>query len=82
MRSTLATFTKQTVGSVRRRTSTKTRSIKLVVRSFLQRVSESCSQQLRQISFELPHHYGILRIPAFAKVDERHGGLWLGNPTD
>jgi hypothetical protein len=35
MRSTLAPLTKQTMGRVRRRT-TKTRSIKLVVRGFLQ----------------------------------------------
>ena len=33
MRSTLSTFTKQTMGRVRRRTSTKQRSIRLVVRS-------------------------------------------------
>ena len=37
MRSTLGTLTKQTIGRVRRRTSTKTRSIKLVVRSFFQK---------------------------------------------
>jgi hypothetical protein len=33
MRSTLSTLTKQTIGRVRRRTSTKTRSMTLVVRS-------------------------------------------------
>src|ERR1700738_1205320 len=37
MRSTLSTFTKHTMGRVRRRTSTKQRSITLVVRSFRQR---------------------------------------------
>src|SRR5581483_8887906 len=37
IRSTLLTFTKQTMGRVRRRTSTKQRSMTLVVRSFLQR---------------------------------------------
>src|SRR5271166_3182846 len=37
MRSTLFTFTKHTIGRVRRRTSTKQRSMMLVVRSFLQR---------------------------------------------
>ena len=33
MRSTLSTFTKQTIGRVRRRTSTKQRSITFVVRN-------------------------------------------------
>ena len=37
MRSTLFTFTKQTMGRVRRRTSTKQRSMILVVRSFRHR---------------------------------------------
>jgi len=37
MRSTLSTFTKHTIGRVRRRTSTKQRSITLVVRSFFHR---------------------------------------------
>ena len=37
MRSTLSTFTKHTMGRVRRRTSTKQRSITLVVRSFRHR---------------------------------------------
>ncbi|SRR5581483_4182003 len=37
IRSTLLTFTKQTMGRVRRRISTKQRSMTLVVRSFLQR---------------------------------------------
>jgi hypothetical protein len=37
MRSTLFTFTKHTMGRVRRRTSTKQRSMMLVVRSFLHR---------------------------------------------
>src|SRR5260370_40259192 len=37
MRSTLSTFTKHTMGRVRRRTSTKRRSITLVVRSFRHR---------------------------------------------
>ncbi len=34
MRSTLATLTKQTMGRVRLRTSTKQRSMRLVVRTF------------------------------------------------
>jgi hypothetical protein len=37
MRSTLSTLTKQTMGRVRRRTSTKQRSITLVVRSLRHR---------------------------------------------
>src|SRR5216683_6332999 len=37
IRSTLSTFTKHTMGRVRRRTSTKQRSITLVVRSFRHR---------------------------------------------
>ena len=39
MRSTLSTLTKQTMGRVRRRTSTKQRSMTLVVRNFLHRTS-------------------------------------------
>jgi hypothetical protein len=40
IRSTLCTFTKQTIGRTRRRISTKHRSITFVVRNFRQRVRE------------------------------------------
>ena len=47
MRSTLATLTKQTMGRVRRRTSTKQRSMTLVVRSFLHKAQGKLKKERR-----------------------------------
>src|SRR5450755_4810987 len=73
MRSTLSTFTKHTLGRVRRRTSTKQRSIRLVVRSFCCRMGGEGEprQQLRQVALQLAHHGAVLPVPAFPVAAKR-----------
>ncbi len=53
IRATLCTFTKQTMDRVRRRTSTKQRSMMLVVRNFFHQrpAYDEERQQFRQVSF-------------------------------
>ena len=47
---------KQNLGRVRRRTSTKQRSMRLVVRSFRQSAGEvEEAEQFRQVFLQLPH---------------------------
>src|SRR5271157_5687666 len=77
IRSTLGTLTKQTMGRVRRRTSTKQRSMILVVRSFVYRCRGEAEkrQQLRQIALQWSHHRAIHRLPASAEGAKSGFGL-------
>ena len=58
IRSTLSTFTKHTMGRVRRRTSTKQRSITLVVRSLRHRCRGKAKNDSNsgKIAPQPPHH--------------------------
>src|ERR1700719_1772110 len=72
MRSTLSTFTKHTIGRVRLRTSTKQRSITLVVRSLRHRCRGKAKKESKfgpysiKSAFEIDHstsvYSGILRL--------------------
>src|SRR5215813_1422126 len=70
MRSTLWTLTKQTMGRVRRRTSTKQRSIMLVVRKLAPQMAGTTEerQQLRQIPLQLANQAGIVPLPPGTKA--------------
>jgi hypothetical protein len=76
MRSTLSTFTKQTIGRVRRRTSTKQRSITLGGAQFAPQVRGESEerQQLRQVSFQTPHQAAVVSPPTRPKMAERGFG--------
>src|SRR5438132_8620242 len=77
MRSALSTFTKHTMGRVRRRTSTKQRSIMLVVRSLRHRWRGEGEEreQLGQILLQPPDHGGISPAPAGAEGAKGGYGL-------
>ena len=77
IRSTLSTFTKHTIGRVRRRTSTKQRSMTLVVRSFGHRCRGGEErQQLWQVAFQAAHHGPVLPPPA--RPEPAKCGLCVG----
>src|SRR5579885_2045426 len=74
IRSTLFTFTKHTMGRVRRRTSTKQRSMTLVVRSFFHK----CRGKLKNDSSSgrSPSHHGaVVLLPAPVEGAECGFGL-------
>src|SRR5581483_6388830 len=76
IRSTLFTFTKHTMGRVRRLTSTKQRSMTLVVRSF----RHKCRGKLKNdsssgIALQWSHQARVIDLPAAAKAAKGSLGL-------
>src|SRR6266851_948118 len=85
MRSTLSSLTKQTMGRVRRRTSTKQRSMTLVCAQFAPQVRRHLKkgQQLGQVLFELAHQSGISFLPVRLEGAKRpDGGSVIGSQID
>src|SRR5712691_10939560 len=72
MRSTLSTFTKQTIGRVRRRTSTKQRSITLVVRNLRHKcLGKAKKESSSGRSRSMPAHHGrVLPPPTRPEIAE------------
>ena len=73
IRSTLSTFTKQTMGRVRRRTSTKQCSITLVVRNLRRRWGTKAKNDDRQVLRQAPYHAG--EGPPPARLESTEGGF-------
>ena len=77
MRSTLLTFTKHTMGRVRRRTSTKQRSMRLVVRSFLRR----CRGKLKNDSNSGRSRSSCRTMEPYSACQRRRRGVGMPLPA-